>query len=277
MSDTPQVDLVQQGLTAARVGDVEDARRLLTEATQQMPDNAEAWLGLAGVVDSLPEKQKCFNKVLALDPENNEAKAGLTLVEQKLAARSSSTALGEAEPHLHSADGTEELKAESGLTVCYRHPNVETGLRCNRCGKPICPKCARRTPVGFRCPDCIREQESKYYSGGDFDYVIAALIALPLSLIAAGLFTFVLGGFGFFIIFIALFVAPAVGGFIAEAVRWGVRKRRSRYLGRVVAGCLILATTPFLIIMLWSGNFWGLIAPGMFVFLGSTTVLARLR
>jgi DNA-directed RNA polymerase subunit RPC12/RpoP len=29
-----------------------------------------------------------------------------------------------------------------------------TGLRCNRCSKPICPKDAVRTPVGMRCPEC---------------------------------------------------------------------------------------------------------------------------
>jgi len=29
-----------------------------------------------------------------------------------------------------------------------------TGLRCSRCGKPICPQCAVRTPVGLRCPEC---------------------------------------------------------------------------------------------------------------------------
>jgi hypothetical protein len=277
MSNTSQADLVQQGLTAARVGDVEDARRLLKEATRQMPNNVEAWLGLAGVVDSLPEKKKCFKEVLALDPDNNEAKAGLALVEQKLANQSGPAAAAPVEPHVRSADGPKPVEAESGLTACYRHPNVTTGLRCNRCGKPICPKCAVRTPVGFRCPDCIREQEAKYYSGGNLDYLIAAVVAFPLSLIAAGLFTFILGGFGFFIILIALFAAPAVGGFIAEAVRWAVKKRRSRYLGHVVAACLILATAPFLILMLLQGNVWGLLAPGMFVFLGSTTVLARLR
>jgi hypothetical protein len=29
-----------------------------------------------------------------------------------------------------------------------------TRLRCSRCGKPICPRCGVRTPVGLRCPDC---------------------------------------------------------------------------------------------------------------------------
>jgi hypothetical protein len=272
MSDTSTPNLVQQGLTAARVGDIEDARRLFEKATRQMPYNVEAWLGLAGVVESLEEKQKCFSKVLALDPGNSEAKAGLALVEQKLAAQS---VKNKETPPLPSAEDVTE--ADTGVAFCYRHPQVETGLRCNRCNKPICPKCARRTPVGFRCPDCIREQEAKYYSGGNLDYLIAAVIAFPLSLIAAGLFSFILGGLGFWIIFIGFFVAPAVAGFIAEAVRWGVGRRRSRYLRHVVAGCLILSTIPFLLWFLVTGSLYSLLAPGLFLLLGTATVLARLR
>jgi len=42
----------------------------------------------------------------------------------------------------------------TGQVPCSYHPNVMTGLRCSRCGKPICPQCAVRTPVGLRCPDC---------------------------------------------------------------------------------------------------------------------------
>lgn len=259
MNEIPTTDLVQQGLTAARVGDVEDARRLLTEATRQMPGNVEAWLGLAGVVDSLEEKKRCFSRVLALDPDNDEAKAGLARVEQKLAGES-----GDGQP-------------DRGLATCYRHPGVETALRCNRCNRPICPKCARRTPVGFRCPECIREQENKYYSGGNLDYFIAAAIALPLSLIAAGLFIFILGDWGFWAYFIGLFVAPAVSGFIAEAVRWGVRKRRSRYLAHVVAGGLIVATVLVALPRLLFGDISVLIAAGIFLFLGAATIMARLR
>jgi hypothetical protein len=272
MADTSTSDLIQQGLTAARVGDIEDARRLLEKATRQMPDNVGAWLGLAGVVDSLEEKQKCFAKALTLDPNNDEAKAGLALVEQKLAAQSIGS---EVEAHGHAQHTTE---VDTGVTVCYRHPQTETSLRCNRCNKPICPKCARRTPVGFRCPDCIREQENKYYSGGDLDYVIAAVIAFPLSLIAAGLFSFILSQVGWFflILIIGFFVAPAVAGFIAEAVRWGVRKRRSRYLRHIVAACLILGTIPYLLLSL-AGVGISLFAPGIFLVLGTATILARLR
>jgi len=42
----------------------------------------------------------------------------------------------------------------TGPTYCAEHPDTETRLRCSRCGKPICPRCAVRTPVGMRCPDC---------------------------------------------------------------------------------------------------------------------------
>ncbi|MBL8128361.1 MAG: hypothetical protein JNM64_12030 [Chloroflexia bacterium] len=38
----------------------------------------------------------------------------------------------------------------SGAVPCAEHQEVETRLRCSRCGKPICPRCAVRTPVGMR-------------------------------------------------------------------------------------------------------------------------------
>lgn len=49
---------------------------------------------------------------------------------------------------------TEPTTYPSGQVRCSYHPNVVTGLRCSRCGRPICPQCAVRTPVGLRCPDC---------------------------------------------------------------------------------------------------------------------------
>lgn len=163
------------------------------------------------------------------------------------------------------------------ITFCYRHPDTETSLRCNRCGKPICPKCAVRTPVGFRCPDCVREQQNKFYTGGRLDYIIAVVVALPLSLIAAAVFTFIIARIGFFSWIISFIAAPATGGIIAEAVRRAVGRRRSRHLSTVVAACLVLSVAPFLLLTLLSGNWFGLIVPGILLFLGVGTIVARLR
>ncbi len=44
----------------------------------------------------------------------------------------------------------------SDIPTCANHPERETGLRCNRCGKPICSQCAVQTPVGYRCRECVR-------------------------------------------------------------------------------------------------------------------------
>jgi hypothetical protein len=172
---------------------------------------------------------------------------------------------------------TESVKNDELVTVCYRHPDVETSLRCNRCGKPICARCAVRTPVGFRCPDCVREQQKKFYTGHTVDYVIAVVVALPLSLIAGGIFSFIIARIGFFSWIISFLAAPVAGGIVAEAVRRAVGRRRSRYLGTVVAACFVLGVAPFALLMLLSGNWFGLIVPGILLFLGIGTIVARLR
>jgi len=48
----------------------------------------------------------------------------------------------------------EEFPRSSEEVRCTYHPSVMTRLRCSRCGKPICPRCGVRTPVGLRCPEC---------------------------------------------------------------------------------------------------------------------------
>ena len=52
---------------------------------------------------------------------------------------------------------TQPPTPETGVPVCYRHPGRESHIRCQRCGRPICPDCMRDAAVGFHCPDCVAE------------------------------------------------------------------------------------------------------------------------
>jgi len=140
--------------------------------------------------------------------------------------------------------------SEPEVLHCLNHPQVETRLRCSKCGNPICPKCAVQTPVGFRCPQCVRSQQAIFYTATPLDYGIAAVVGLVISTIAA----FILGQVG---IFLAFILSPVAGGVIAEVVRWAIRRRRGRWIWLVVSSCIVVgalvaALLPFLFFLFTS-------------------------
>ncbi|MEU6514327.1 rhomboid family intramembrane serine protease [Streptomyces sp. NPDC046978] len=49
------------------------------------------------------------------------------------------------------------MASESTVTTCYRHPKVESHVRCTRCDRYICPDCMREAAVGHQCVECVRE------------------------------------------------------------------------------------------------------------------------
>lgn len=42
---------------------------------------------------------------------------------------------------------------------CYRHPDRQSFVLCQRCLRTICAECQTQMPVGVICPDCLRDQQ----------------------------------------------------------------------------------------------------------------------
>ncbi len=47
--------------------------------------------------------------------------------------------------------------ASDPTNFCYRHPDRQSFILCQRCGRTICPECQTQAAVGFHCPECVRE------------------------------------------------------------------------------------------------------------------------
>jgi predicted RNA-binding Zn-ribbon protein involved in translation (DUF1610 family) len=129
-------------------------------------------------------------------------------------------------------------------TFCANHPDRETSLRCNRCGKYICVKCARRMATGYRCPECVNQQQQTFETAAWYDHLIAGVIAAVLTFLG-GLIVPRLGWF-------VIFLAPMAGGIIAEVIFRVLKGRRSKYLpwaavGGVVLSGAVLCVLPVLI------------------------------
>lgn len=116
------------------------------------------------------------------------------------------------------------------IVYCANHPATETLLRCNKCGKPICIKCARQTPVGYRCNECIHQQQNVYFNALGSDNFIALGVGFLVSAIAAPIAGMLLGGFGFFGLIIAFVAGSGAGSLLAQIIRRAVGRRRGRRL-----------------------------------------------
>lgn len=46
----------------------------------------------------------------------------------------------------------------TAANVCYRHPDRPSFIRCQRCGRTICPECQTQAAVGVVCPEEMAQQ-----------------------------------------------------------------------------------------------------------------------
>ena len=118
---------------------------------------------------------------------------------------------------------------------CTVHPDRETTLRCNKCGRPMCPQCAVSTPVGYRCRECVRGIQAGYYKATESDYLVIFAACAGLSLIAGAIMSAINLG-----ILFSLILALPVGGGIAELGLRITSRRRGRQSARIATAGAVL-------------------------------------
>jgi len=164
----------------------------------------------------------------------------------------------------------------SSPVYCANHPGVETSLRCNRCGKPICARCAIRTPTGYRCKECVRSQQGIFNTAVWYDYVLGAATTGILGFLASLLVVLISGVAGIFGWLLIIIGAPTVGVVIAEAARFVTSKHRSRVLFLTVAAAMVVGALPVILFNLFTGGIFGIIFQGIFLFISAPVVYTRL-
>lgn len=279
--------LLRQAKRTAGAGKRAAAQQLYEQITDEAPEVVAGWLGVAQTTRDPAKRRQAYERVLALEPENevalealdgaitsppartaraaseappaeenpapegesedpfDQSRAWLQEATRRQEPREKAPEERETEPEAKQSKGESATlpslesvlpavaDADEEPLVCYRHPGRETGLRCYSCERPICIKCAKRTPVGYRCPECIREAEGVFYTATVLDYLLAASVSLILGVIAG----FIVGFVGFFVIFIG----PAAGSLIGRLAFRAARRRHGRWLPHLVAGIVAVS------------------------------------
>ncbi|MAT97592.1 MAG: hypothetical protein CL608_10655 [Anaerolineaceae bacterium] len=286
--------LLRQANKVADAGKRAAAEQLYRQLLEEGPEVAEAWYGLGQVVNDVAEQKAAYQRALALKPDYAAAARSLAelrgepVPEWAEAAEmdeeedepEEETAVPQPEPETPVHTAVPAAEVEEYELVCYRHPKRPTSLRCYNCNKPICSSCAIKTPVGYSCPDCIREKEDIFFNARPIDYIIAPAIGLVLSLVAGYLVSrFSLGG-GFFTYIIMFFVGGIVGRFIGQLSKQAIGRRRGRYLPQVMVLMLILGTAVWLMPYILLGGFGSLIlflGPGIFLFVAGGALYSYMK
>lgn len=163
----------------------------------------------------------------------------------------------------------------SEIVYCANHPDVEATLRCNRCEKPICTRCAVHTPTGYRCKACVRAQQKSFDTTQPADHLWGPLIA-ALGAGLGGFLVSLVSFIGFFGLLIVPAAAATFGAGIAEAVRRVTGRRRSPLLFRLIFAAVVAGALPAALLQLLNFNVFGLAFQAIYIFITASTVYYRI-
>ena len=159
--------------------------------------------------------------------------------------------------------------------VCFWHTEVETGLSCSRCSKPICAQCLVQAPVGIRCRECGKAQPMPTYDVRPANYTLGIGVATLLMVLGTPAWVvldnllLVFGAYGP----VSGLMAIVFGFVTGDLVSRSVNRKRSTLLA--IIACAVVVLT-YLVSRLFSPFGFGLMD---LLFLGVGAFLAwqRLR
>ena len=93
--------LLQAALTAALAGDLEQATSLFAQLVTQETSSEQGWLGLGFCISDISRRKYCFQRVLAINPDNSQARQALGLLDNPVSEETSTTRLQP--PHVSSS------------------------------------------------------------------------------------------------------------------------------------------------------------------------------
>ena len=131
---------------------------------------------------------------------------------------------------------------------CATHLEVETNLRCGKCGELICPRCMVQTPVGARCRDCARLYKLPTYRVSSGYYLRAIGTALGMAIVCGivwGLLRIVVPFF-----LLNILIAAGVGYAIGEVVSLAVNRKRGNGLAAIAGTAVLISYLVYILLPL---------------------------
>ena len=152
---------------------------------------------------------------------------------------------------------------------CITHPDIETNLRCGKCGKPICPQCLVQTPVGARCQDCARLRRLPTYNVSSGYYLKAVGVGLGMAAVCGVLWGLIVIFVPF--LYLNLVLAVGFGYLVGEGISLAVNRKRGTGLA-IVAGVAMVIGYLVSILVPWglSFRFIDLLAVALGIFIAVT-------
>lgn len=114
--------MLDQSIAAYKIDDMVKASKLLAQVIKQDPNNERAWLWISGIVATDAERLFCIKRLLAINPENELAKHGLTLLPHDLKpVQPSLEKVKRGKVEICTFPGCDQPVTRLGFKFCYNH------------------------------------------------------------------------------------------------------------------------------------------------------------